>query len=208
MEIREESSEANCEYLKNKLCKLKSFFNLAFTSLSAEEKSLLEEKAIECYRKKKITFDDASLYVEEKNKKRFLSNKRFKTGKEMPILEDLYNLIKKEKTLKRIEILMKQYITGSLSFLNGYTNIDLSNKFIVADIYSVPEENMAAVMFIITEIFWDKIKSVRTSKKIIYLDEVWRLIGKDKETAEFIFKMFKTIRKYGRRSNCNNSRYK
>lgn len=51
----------------------------------------------------------------------------------------------------------------------------------------------------ITELFWDKIKINRKNKKAIYLDEIWRLIGvtSNKEVASFIYKIFKTIRKYG-----------
>ena len=51
----------------------------------------------------------------------------------------------------------------------------------------------------ITELFWDKIKKDRNIKKAIYLDEIWRLIGvtSNKEVASFIYKIFKTIRKYG-----------
>ena len=56
---------------------------------------------------------------------------------------------------------------------------------------------MSAVMFVITELFWDKIRASRNKKKIIYLDEVWRLIDSNENTANFVFKMFKTIRKYG-----------
>ena len=54
-------------------------------------------------------------------------------------------------------------------------------------------------MYLFTEIFWDKIKENRDEKKAIYLDEIWRLIGvtSNKEVASFIYKIFKTIRKYG-----------
>ena len=47
--------------------------------------------------------------------------------------------------------------------------------------------------------FWDNIKKDRKIKKAIYLDEIWRLIGvtSNKEVASFIYKIFKTIRKYG-----------
>ena len=47
--------------------------------------------------------------------------------------------------------------------------------------------------------FWDKIKENRKEKKAIYLDEIWRLIGitSNKNVASFIYKIFKTIRKYG-----------
>ena len=39
----------------------------------------------------------------------------------------------------------------------------------------------------------------RNIKKAIYLDEIWRLIGvtSNKDVAKFIYKIFKTIRKYG-----------
>ena len=54
-------------------------------------------------------------------------------------------------------------------------------------------------MYLFTDIFWDKIKENREDKKAIYLDEIWRLIGvtSNKEVASFIYKIFKTIRKYG-----------
>ena len=54
-------------------------------------------------------------------------------------------------------------------------------------------------MYIFTELFWDKIKSDRTTNKAIYLDEIWKLIGvtSNKYVASFIYKIFKTIRKYG-----------
>lgn len=54
-------------------------------------------------------------------------------------------------------------------------------------------------MYIFTELFWDKIKADRNIKKAIYLDEIWRLIGvtSNKYVAGFIYKIFKTIRKYG-----------
>ena len=54
-------------------------------------------------------------------------------------------------------------------------------------------------MYIFIELFWDKIKKDRNIKKAIYLDEIWRLIGvtSNKDVASFIYKIFKTIRKYG-----------
>ena len=61
------------------------------------------------------------------------------------------------------------------------------------------EENIKYGMYIFTELFYDKIKKDRTVKKAIYLDEIWRLIGvtSNKYVAQFIYKIFKTIRKYG-----------
>lgn len=195
LDIREFSKDDEIGYLQTKLLKLNTFFSLIFPNLSLEEKSLLEDAVIKCYSQKEITFDDDSLY--KKNNTNFLKDKKFKESSDMPILEDLYKIVKKEKKLNRIAVLLKPYINGSMKFLNGYTNVDLSNKLVVADIYNVEEECLSIVMYIIAELFWDKIRKSRSNRKIIYLDEVWRLIDNNEDTANFVFKMFKTIRKYG-----------
>ena len=194
LDIRKESIEDGEEgYLATKIGKLIGFFNLIFGELNEEEKGVLEEKIIECYKFKNITFNDDSLY-KYKNKKRI-----FKEKDEMPKLEDLYKvLIKYEKT-KIFATKLIPFIKGSLKFFNNYTNVELNNKLIVADVYELGEENLKYGMYIFTELFWDKTKKDRKIKKAIYLDEIWRLIGvtSNKNVASFIYKIFKTIRKYG-----------
>ena len=59
------------------------------------------------------------------------------------------------------------------------------------------EKDMPIIMYVATDYFWDLIKRDRSIKKILYLDEVWKLINKNQNTADFVFKLFKTIRKYG-----------
>ena len=189
-DIRKESIEENEHgYLATKIGKLIGFFNLIFGELNEEEKAILEEKIIQVYKNKKINFNDKSLY----NK-----NKKFKSTKDMPILEDFYNILNDEKT-KKFKIKLIPFIKGSLKFFNNYTNIELNKKLIIADVYELGEENMKYGMYLFTELFWDKIKINRKIKKAIYLDEIWRLIGvtSNKEVAKFIYKIFKTIRKYG-----------
>ena len=70
---------------------------------------------------------------------------------------------------------------------------------ILADVYELGEENLKYGLFLFIELFWDKIKKDRELKKAIYLDEIWQLIGvtSNKNVAAFIYKIFKTIRKYG-----------
>lgn len=46
-----------------------------------------------------------------------------------------------EKT-KIFKIKLIPFIKGSLKFLNHYTNIQIDNKLIVADIYELGEENI------------------------------------------------------------------
>ena len=47
------------------------------------------------------------------------------------------------------------------------------------------------------EYIWDKVREDKTKKKIIAIDEVWKLISENELTAKFIKKIFKTIRGYG-----------
>ena len=194
MEIRKESIEdGENGYLATKIGKLIGFFNLIFGELNEEEKALIEEKLIETYNEKNINFDDKSLYKKE-NKKIIFKNK-----KDMPILGDLYNILKKDKRTEKFAIKLIPFVKGSMKFFNNYTNIELKNELIIADIYELGEENLKYGMYLFTDIFWDKIKENRKEKKAIYLDEIWRLIGvtSNKNVASFIYKIFKTIRKYG-----------
>ena len=169
---------------------------MVFGELNEEEKALLEEKLIETYKFKNITFDDRSLYKRNKKTKKY---NIFKSSYDMPILEDLYNVLEKDKRTQKFKIKLIPFVKGSLSFFNKYTNVEINNKLIVADVYELGEENLKFGMYLFTELFWDKIKKNRKIKKAIYLDEIWRLIGvtSNKEVASFIYKIFKTIRKYG-----------
>ena len=194
-DIRQDSLEdTENGYLATKITKLIGFFNLIFGELDEEEKAILEEKIIEVYKSKNITFDDNSLFkINNEN-----NNLIFKDAKDMPILEDFYNILDSENT-RKMKIKLLPFVKGSLKFFNNYTNIEINNKLILADVYELGEENLKYAIFLFTEVFWDQIKKDREVKKAIYLDEIWRLIGvtSNKEVASFIYKIFKTIRKYG-----------
>ena len=191
LDIREESIEENENgYLATKIGKLVGFFNLIFGKIDEEEKAIIEEKIIEVYKNKGINFDDKTLLDEEG---------RFKQSWDMPILEDLYYAFEKDSRTLKFKTKLIPFVKGSLKFFNNYTNIKLDNDLIVADVYDLGEENLKYGMYLFTELFWDKIKKNRNVKKSIYLDEIWRLIGvtSNREVAKFIYKIFKTIRKYG-----------
>ena len=197
LDIRKESiEEGESGYLATKIGKLIGFFNLVFGELNEEEKALIEEKLIEVYQRKNITFNDDSLYKTNEEK---ILGKEFKTSKDMPLLEDLYEVLGSDEKTKRFKTKLIPFVMGSMKFFNHPTNIALDNDLIIADVYDLGEENLKYGMYLFTDIFWDKIKENREEKKAIYLDEIWRLIGvtSNKEVASFIYKIFKTIRKYG-----------
>ncbi len=196
-DIREESLEEGKGYLATKISKLIGFFKLIFGELDEEKKALLEEKIIELYEGKGINFDDSSLYKKEEGT--ITIKPVFKESKDMPVLEEFYEILGKDKKTKQMQIKLIPFVKGSLNFFNNTTNVVLDNSLIVADVYDLGEENLAYGMYLFTEFFWDKIKTNRNKQKVIYLDEAWRLIGvtSNKEVASFLYKIFKTIRKYG-----------
>ncbi len=184
-DIRKESLEEEQKgYLSTKINKIIGFFNLIFGNLDEKDRAVLEEKIILTYKNKGITFDDKSLY----------KNGKFKTSEDMPTLIDLYKKLEGSMKIK-----LRPFVEGSLDFFSQKTNVKLDNKLIIADIYDLGEENLKFGLFLFVELFWDKIKRDRTTHKSIYLDEIWQLIGvtSNKEVASFIYKIFKTIRKYG-----------
>lgn len=135
-DIRKESIEEDEKgYLSAKIGKLIGFFHLVFGQMDEEEKAILEEKIIECYAKKGITFEDESLYKEDENK--ITITKVFKTSKDMPLLEDLYHILEQDPKTKTLKTKLIPFVKGSLKFFNEYTNVELDQNLIVADIYEL-----------------------------------------------------------------------
>ena len=193
LDIRKDSVEEGNGYLTTKLGKLRGFFSLLFEHVDEEQLAIIEEKLIESYKEKGISFDDNSLLKKDLYNKKYI----FKESKDMPTLEDLYKKFRNNNQLIKNKLYPLVY--GSLSFLNHHTDVELDNKMIIADIYELGEDNLKYGMFLFVDLFWDKIKKNREVNKAIYLDEIWRLIGvtSNQYVASFIYKIFKTIRKYG-----------
>ena len=181
--------------LMSKIQKLHIFFSLVFTDMTTEEREYLDEKLIDVYAKKGITFDNESLYSNEISQI-FTLERKFKP---MPVLGGLFDILDADQKTQRLALLLKRLVKGSLKSFNQQTNVDLNNRYTVADISDLKGDLLPIGMFIAVDLFWDKIKEDRTQKKVIFLDELWSLIGTggNKLTAEFVLEIFKIIRGYG-----------
>jgi hypothetical protein len=177
--------------LSEKVQRLHIFFSLLIPDLSTryEEKQLLDEAIIETYKRKGITTDNKSLIDPEETDK----------YKEMPILGDLYLVLRENQKTERLANILNRYVNGSASSFNKQTNVNLDNKYIVLDISNLTNEILPVGMFIALDYIWDKAKEDRTKKKAIFLDELWNLIGASSNqlAAEFVLEIFKIIRGYG-----------
>lgn len=184
--------------LSEKIDSLLTFFSLAIGEMSNEEKTLLDDAIIKTYALKGITKDNSSLIasqsqvLDENNIPKVVVK-----YKEMPILEDLYNVLKESEGTERLARVLTRYVTGSASSFNGQTNIDLNNKYIVFDLTYLSDELKPLGMFVALDFIWDKARQDKTQKKIIAIDEVWNLLYNNRLSAEFVVNVFKMIRGYG-----------
>lgn len=177
--------------LAQKIQQLMIFFSLLIPDMTNEEEQMLDEALIRTYGKFGITHDNDSVY-EDRN----AVPPKMKT---MPILGDLHEELKKNEMTKRIAVIVSRFVTGSAQSFNQQTNVDLSNKYIVLDLSELKGKLLPVGMMIALDYVWDKIKSDRTKKKAIMIDEIWQLIGagSNRMAAEFCLEIFKVIRGFG-----------
>lgn len=177
--------------LARKIQQLMTFFTLLIPDMTNEEEQMLDEALISTYAKFGITHDNDSLYVN-----RSMSPPKMK---KMPIIGDLHKELQDNPLTKRIAIIISRFVTGSAQSFNRQTNVDLSNKYIVLDLSELKGKLLPVGMFIALDYVWDTVKSDRTKKKAIMIDEIWQLIGagSNRMAAEFCLTIFKTIRGFG-----------
>lgn len=177
--------------LAQKIQQLMIFFSLLIPDMTNEEEQMLDEALIRTYGKFGITHDNDSVYAD-----RNAVPPKMKT---MPILGDLHEELQKNEMTKRIAVIVSRFVTGSAQSFNQQTNVDLSNKYIVLDLSELKGKLLPLGMMIALDYVWDKIKSDRTKKKAIMIDEIWQLIGagSNRMAAEFCLEIFKVIRGFG-----------
>ena len=177
--------------LAQKIQQLIIFFSLLIPDMTNEEEQMLDEALIRTYGKFGITHDNDSVYAD-----RNAVPPKMKT---MPILGDLHEELQKNEMTKRIAVIVSRFVTGSAQSFNQQTNVELSNKYIVLDLSELKGKLLPVGMMIALDYVWDKIKSDRTKKKAIMIDEIWQLIGagSNRMAAEFCLEIFKVIRGFG-----------
>lgn len=177
--------------LAQKIQQLMIFFSLLIPDMTNEEEQMLDEALIRTYGKFGITHDNDSVYADR--------NAVPPKMKAMPILGDLHEELQKNEMTKRIAVIVSRFVTGSAQSFNQQTNVDLSNKYIVLDLSELKGKLLPVGMMIALDYVWDKIKSDRTKKKAIMIDEIWQLIGagSNRMAAEFCLEIFKVIRGFG-----------
>lgn len=189
-------------FLNEKIEYIISFINKIWKKLSNNEIDIIGKHVLKIYNEKGITSDIESLEIKQTNS----INKKYKCNTDMPTLNDLYTSLKncknkEEKLLsKEIELIINKY-----SFIDCYTNKDIwdkinlntnTNEIILFYLNELSSDESKIAILLLKDIL-NKVLNNIDERKIIYFDEAWKLINKYSsfEMAEYIFMLFKTVRK-------------
>ncbi len=124
-------------------------------------------------------------------------------GKDPPIIGDVLEVLEKmekkatslEKTsIRSLVNRMRMYVDGVFSFMNKQTNIDFDNQFVCFDIGNLPKQVKPAIMFLVLDYIYTKMKN-SLERKLLVIDEAWSLLSRT-EDAGYILEIVKTCRKF------------
>lgn len=118
----------------------------------------------------------------------------------MPILEDLYNLLRaqSEPEAQRIATALEIYVTGSLNIFNHRTDVDIQNRLVCYDIKELGKGLKKIAMLILQDSVWNRVTVNRAAHKTtwFYIDEM-HLLLKEEQTAAYTVEIWKRFRKWG-----------
>ena len=118
----------------------------------------------------------------------------------MPILEDLYNLLRAqdEKEAQYIATALEIYVTGSLNVFNRRTNVDINNRIVCYDIKELGKQLKKIGMLVVQDQVWNRVTINRAAHKSTryYIDEM-HLLLREEQTAAYTVEIWKRFRKWG-----------
>lgn len=162
-----------------KILSLHSLMRVIMGELTPGEDALLDRALILTYKQKGITPDPST----QRN--------------EPPLIEDLYKTLlgMEDASAKSLAERLEKFVKGSLSgIFNQKSNLTLKNPLTVFSIKELEAELRPAVMFVILDFIWTKIKR-NVKRRILVVDEAWYLM-KHPDSANFLYGLAKRARKY------------
>jgi len=118
----------------------------------------------------------------------------------MPILQDLYDMLRKqtESEAQHIATALEIYVTGSLNVFNHRTNVDITNRLVCYDIKELGKQLKKLGMLILQDQVWGRVTANRAAHRTtwFYQDE-FHLLLKEEQTAAYSVEIWKRFRKWG-----------
>ena len=118
----------------------------------------------------------------------------------MPILEDLYNELRRqeEKEAQYIATALEIYVSGSLNVFNHRSNVNIQNRVVSFDIKELGKQLKKIGMLIVQDAVWNRVTVNREAHKSTryYIDEM-HLLLREEQTAAYTVEIWKRFRKWG-----------
>jgi hypothetical protein len=117
----------------------------------------------------------------------------------MPVLGDLYQCLRsqEEGQAQELATALELYVSGSLSYLNHRTNVNINNRVVCYDISALGQNLKKPGMLTVQNNIWQRTTVNRYAGKTtrIYLDE-FHLLLKEPQTAAYTAEIYKRFRKW------------
>ncbi|PKR83048.1 VirB4 family type IV secretion system protein [Heyndrickxia camelliae] len=173
--------------IKQRIQRMKGWFKSIKPGMSQVEISIVSSESIKLYTKFREVKDINKMKVED-----------------WPILEDLLNSLDhmrvndpdKFEKIEDFYFILEDYVYGSSTLFNGYTNINLDSKIVSFNLKPLQTEKdvQSAAYFNIFNYLWDIITNSPQSVQL-FCDEFHFLLLNE-ESADFFFQAYKRFRKY------------
>lgn len=110
--------------------------------------------------------------------------------------EELLN--QPETEAHELALALELFTDGSLNTFAQPTNVDINNRLICYDILDLGEQLLPVGMLVVLDNILNRITSNRTKGRTtyIFIDEIYLLFAQ-KYTADFLYRVWKRVRKYG-----------
>ena len=176
--------------LAEKVSWLSVWYSLQKRNLSEEDMNYIDASLIECYGRRGITFDNASLFEEDGV-----------TIKEMPVIQEWYDILREKQETKHLSVILTRYVSGSAASMGGHTNVDTENPYIVIDLTDIPDDLQLATVYAATGFATDITVQNGDVGTALLSDELWKLLGANSNplAADYTMRMVKLIRSQGAR---------
>lgn len=152
--------------LAEKVSWLSVWYSLQKRNLSEEDMNYIDASLIECYGRRGITFDNASLFEEDGT-----------TIKEMPVIQEWYDILREKPETKHLSVILTRYVSGSAASMGGHTNVDTENPYIVIDLTDIPDDLQLATVYAATGFATDITVQNGDVGTALLSDELWKLLG-------------------------------
>ncbi len=167
------------DLLRGQIMGLIGLINILIGGLTPEQEAMLDTALQTTYQLKGITLDSDDY-----------------TGKQPPLMSDLYNVLLATTGAENIAVRLSKYVTGSFAkIFNNYTNVDINSNLTVFSIRDLEDALKTPAMYSVLNFIWTKVRSQK-KKRFLVCDEAWIMLQND-TSAEFLFGLVKRARKYG-----------